>query len=131
MKLAKSTKALTRKQKAFADELISNPKQSATKAALKSYNTTYETAKQIAHENLTKPNILKYLSKYEELAEITVIDVMQNSRSLKDEPSHAQVALRAADSVLDRLRGKATQRTEVTSTSVNLNLDLSDVVKGS
>ena len=124
------TLKLTRKQKAFADHLIANPKHSATEAATQTYQVSNrKTAEVIASENLRKPSIQNYLAKYDDMAQITVVDVMQNSRSLKDEPAHARVALDSAKDVLDRLHGKATQRVETQSTSVNLNLDLSQIDK--
>lgn len=119
---------LTRKQKAFADELIRNPKQSATQAIMKTYNVAApSTAKVMASENLTKPNVLRYLNKYLDEAETVVLNVMTNSEKLKDEPAHARIALESANSVIDRLIGKATQRIETQSTSVNLNLDLTNI----
>ena len=121
---------LTRKQKAFADELIRNPKQSATKAVAKTYNTDdYHSQRVIASQNLAKPNILKYLDKYGELAEITAVDIMQNSRSMKDEPAHARVALDASKDILNRLYGTPTQKIESQSTTVTLNLSLKDLIE--
>jgi hypothetical protein len=43
---------------------------------------------------------------------------------LGEEDDHA-IRLRAADSVLDRVYGKATQRLETASTSVSFTIDLS------
>jgi phage terminase small subunit len=122
---------LTRKQKAFADKLIANPKMSATKAVIETYSpTTYGTARQIASQNLAHPSILKYLDKHLEQAEITVLNIMTNSEKLKDEPAHAKIALDSANSVLDRVLGKATQKTESQSTVVTLDLKLTDITKG-
>lgn len=117
---------LTRKQKAFADTLINNPKLSATKAALLTYGkphqpTTYETAQQIAHENLTKPNIQLYLDKHVDKAKNRVVELVDSKKE--------DIALRASDSILDRTLGKATQRTESINTTVNLNLSLKDVLQ--
>lgn len=112
---------LTRKQKAFADELIKTPKQSATQAVLKTYDTTKDyVAKNIASENLTKPNIQAYLAKYDELAQITVVDIMQNSRKLKDEPAHARVALDGAKDILNRLHGLPVSRGVTVTATVSL-----------
>jgi phage terminase small subunit len=125
---------LTKKQKAFADKLIANPKMSATVAALETYGkpdkpTTYGTAGTIATQNLKEPKVLKYLNKHLDKAEITVLDVMQNSSQLKDEPAHAAIALKAADSVIDRLMGKATQRIEQQTNVVTLSLSLKDITE--
>ena len=123
---------LTKKQKAFADKLIANPKMSATQAALQVYGkpnkpTTYHTAGDIASSNLKKPELLKYLNKHIETAEIVILDVMQNSSKLKDEPQHANIALAASKQVLDRTLGLPVARHENLTTSVNLNLDLSNI----
>ena len=109
---------LTRKQKAFADHLLDNPKQSATKAALATYDTDkHYVAKNIASENLTKPNIQLYLDKHIEKAKNRVVELIDSTKE--------DIALRASDSVLDRSLGKATQRLETQSTVVTLKLDLS------
>lgn len=126
-KISKTT-GLTRKQKAFADHLINHPKDSATEAAAQTYNvSTRESAEVIASQNLSRPPILKYLNKHIEDAETTLLNVMYNSEKMKDEPQHARIAKDAADSVLDRVLGKATQKVESHSTTVNLNLDLSQI----
>lgn len=112
---------LTRKQKAFADTLINNPKLSATKAALKTYNTTDRTtASVIATENLAKPSIQIYLDKHIEKAKSKVVQLIDSDKE--------EIALRAADSVLDRALGKATQRTEVTTQGITLNIDLTSSI---
>jgi hypothetical protein len=124
-------KKLTRKQKAFADILLENPKLSATKAALRSYNTTDRTtASVIATENLAKPSIMKYLNDHASDAENTLLEVMNYSKdSGRENPSYAAVAVSAAKDVLDRVHGKATQKIESHSTSVNLNLSLQDITE--
>lgn len=128
MPIPKNKQGLTRKQKAFADELIANPKQSATKSAQNTYNLKdSKVAAVVASENLRKPNIVAYLEQFDNFAQETIIDVAQNSRTLKDEPAHANIALQASKDILDRLHGKATQRTESTSTVVTLGLNLSDI----
>lgn len=132
-RLVKSTRAsstkvkpLTRKQKAFADTLINNPKLSATQAALQTYGepnkpTTYQTAQQIAHNNLTKPNVQLYLQEHVDKAKYRVLTLVDSD---KDE-----IALRASQDILDRSVGKAVQRVEQHSTSVNLNLDLTSITE--
>jgi phage terminase small subunit len=113
---------LTLKQKAFADELLNNPKQSATKAVLKTYGTTKDyVAKNIASENLAKPNIQVYLEQHVDKAKYRVIELIDSDKE--------EIALRAADSVLDRALGKATQRTESVSVSLNFGMDLTSVAE--
>lgn len=111
---------ITRKQKAFADHLIENPKDSATEAAAQTYNTTSRgSAAIVAHENLMKPNVQIYLSQHVDKARMKVLELIDSD---KDE-----IALRASDSVLDRALGKATQRTEQISVSLSFGMDLSGV----
>jgi hypothetical protein len=132
------TKPLTNKQKAFVQELVKNPKQSATQAAIKTYGNgettiTEGTAQQIAHDNLMKPNIQMELAKYSNDAELTVFNLMKQSERYADNPdkegaAHASVALSAAKDILDRVHGKAMQRTEVTTTGVTLTIDLTSAL---
>jgi phage terminase small subunit len=134
----KPARPLTRKQAAFVKQLVINPKQSATAAVKQVYGKpdkelTSRTAEVIASENLRKPEILAELAKYEGEAESTVIDVMNYSRQQmrvaeRDRVAWAVNARQSADSLLDRTRGKATIKTENLNTSVNLNLNLADVI---
>lgn len=111
---------LTRKQKAFADHLISHPKESATKAALATYGTkgpiSPETAKNIASENLTKPNVLIYLEKADSLAQLRITELVSSAKE--------DIALRASQDVLDRIHGKAVTRAEIKATVVSIGIDL-------
>src|ERR1019366_7530896 len=109
----KKAGTLTTKQKAFADKLIAEPKKSATAVALEVYGkpdrpTTHNTAAQIATANMRNSTILMYLNKHQSLAEETIIDVLQTSGSKRDNSRHAEIALKAADMVLDRTIGKPT-----------------------
>lgn len=111
----KGLRPLTKKQKAFADTLINNPKMSATQAVLKTYGkpeapTTIGTAQQIAHDNLSKPNVQLYMNSHIDKAKMTVVSLMD---SKKDD-----IRLRASESILDRTYGKPTQKTDNTSTSL-------------
>lgn len=121
---------LTRKQRAFVQHLITRPKDSATKAIKATYNVTTDlSARQQAHDNLTNPNILLELSKHDRTAQMTVVEVMNTSKEFSKTgtvagASYAGHAIQAANSLLDRLHGKATQRVESTSTVVTLSLDV-------
>lgn len=128
---------LTRKQKVFTKHMIDNPKASATEAALAAYNTTSPAvAAVIATENLRKPNILTELAKYQSNAELTLIEVMNTSKEYsrqfsKEGAAYASVAVQSANSILDRLLGKATIKHDITSTAVTLNIDLTGVAQPS
>lgn len=126
---------LTSKQSAWVQHLVENPKSNPTQAALATYGNgsrpiSYGTASQIAHDNLSKPSILLELSKHSQTAELVVVEVMNTSNKFsktgdKSGSAYASVALQAANSLLDRLHGRATQRTEQRSEVVTLNIDLS------
>lgn len=131
---------LTRKQESFVRHLITNPKASATEAASQSYDVkSREVAATIAKENLRKPQIMAILGKHDVKAQKALVEGLEAERNVYrfngDSKSYELVGvekdhqsrLRAADSILDRLHGKATQRIEQHSTSVNLNLSLQDI----
>lgn len=132
--IAKPLPKLTRKQTEFVRQLVENPKISATEAAARAYSVEKrDTARAMAAENLTKPSIMAELAKYSGDAEFTLIEVMQQSRTEmktadRDRVQWANTARQTADSLLDRLHGKATQRVESTSTSVNLSIDLTSTL---
>lgn len=121
---------LTRKQKAFADELIKNPKISATQAVKQTYNTTTDnSASQIATANLRNPHVQIYLKTHADKAITDMIEIAEYSKQLgktgtKEGASYASVAVSVNRDILDRVHGKATQRTEVISKSVSVNIDL-------
>jgi len=125
---------LTRKQQAFVRYLLANPKASATEAANQTYSVANRgVAGTIAVENMQKPAIMAVLEKHDLKAQKVLAEGLQATKGIYangekvDEEIDHQVRLRAADSILDRLHGKATQRVEQHSTSVNLNLSLNDI----
>lgn len=126
---------LTRKQKAFADHLLANPKASATESASLAYNvSTRHTAEVIASENLSKPEIIKYLELHGDKALQDMIDIAQYAKEYgryggRDGASYATVAVQANKDIADRAFGKATTRVEVTSRSVSVNIDLTGTVQ--
>lgn len=109
---------LTRKQKAFADHLLANPKDSATKAIQEAYNVANrQTAAVMANENLNKPNVMLYLDAHIDKAKNRIVSLIDSDKE--------DIALRASDSILDRSLGKAIQRSEVTTQGVSITIDLS------
>lgn len=120
---------LTRKQAAFVRELVEHPKLSATKAAIRA-GYSDRAARQIATETLSKPAVQLELAKYTRTAEDALRDVLELSRDRMTEDKGRAVdwavnARQTADSILDRVHGKAKQSLDVTSTAVTLNIDLS------
>lgn len=122
---------LTRKQKAFADELLADKKISATEAVRRTYNvsTTGSSARAVASELLTKPSIIRYLDQNTDKAENTILEVMEVSKKYakeggKEGASYASVAVSSANSLLDRVFGKATQKVVTENSSVNVIVTL-------
>jgi phage terminase small subunit len=113
-----ATPKLTRKQSAFVQYLLENPKDSATKAAIAAYNvTTPHSAEVMAQENMRKPAIMAVLADHAIEAENTVVEFMKQ----RDDK---RLAFDASRDLLDRTHGKATQRMEVQSTAVSITIDL-------
>lgn len=111
---------LTRKQKAFANHLLNNPKDSGTEAASQTYDVANrKSAEVIASENLRNPAIQFYLEEHVDKAKLRIVELIDDDKS--------EIQLRASESVLNRALGMPTQRQEVHSTSVNLSLDLADI----
>lgn len=119
---------LTPKQKAFVQELIDNPKQSATQAVLKTYGKpgkppTYLSAGQIATDNLRKPQIITKLAQYNDMVESTLLQTVQEWGQ-HDKPRQREIAQNAAMYIHDKVHGKATQRVETRSEAVTISIDL-------
>jgi phage terminase small subunit len=114
----KTQTKLTRKQQAFVQHLLDNPKDSGTKAVLATYNTKSEnTAAVQAHDNLSNPKILAILGNAAEAAQNRIVELMHQDKDKR-------LSFDASRDVLDRTFGKATQRIESTSTSVGITIDL-------
>jgi hypothetical protein len=120
-----TNRPLTRKQAAFVKHLVENPKQSATAAAAATYNLkNRKVAGVVANENLKKPSIVSELAKYTNLVENTLVTTVSDwGRS--DNSRQREIAQNAAMYVHDKIHGKATQKTEVLSTTLNIGIDLS------
>lgn len=111
---------LTRKQEAFVKELVNNPKQSATKAVLKTYNVENEnTAAVIASENLRKPQIISHLDNYNDIAEQTITNTIIDYKN-SDNIKQRTLAVTTAQWLHDKVNGKATIRTENTNLNINI-----------
>lgn len=112
---------MTTKQKLFVKEYIDN-KGNGTQAALKSYGkpnkpTTYNTAAQIAEDNLKKPQIISALAIHNETIENTILQGMVDYKD-SDKQWQRTLAIDTAKWLHDKIHGKATQKTENTSTSL-------------
>lgn len=115
---------LTRKQTAFVKHLIENPKDSATEAAIQSYDTDNRfVAAEIAKENLMKPYIVTELAKHSKSIENIITDKIYD---LTNQPQLEAVkeGLLNARWAHDKIFGKATQRIEQQTNKVSININL-------
>jgi hypothetical protein len=83
----------------------------------------------MASENLSNPEIMAYLRKHSDYAENKLVEILDYSSDMgktfsKEGASYAAVAVSAAKDILDRVHGKATQRTENLTTGVSLVINL-------
>lgn len=116
---------LTRKQQAFVNHLLENPKASATAAAKTAYNTNTEiSARAIASENLTKPNIVMALSKANNRVEQVLMNTVDEWGE-SDNTRRREIAINTAQYIHDKVHGKSKQQIDIQSTSVNIAIDMS------
>lgn len=79
-------------------------------------NATDNTARNNASQLLKKPEAQIYLQKHIDKARTTMVTLLDAEKD--------DIKLRAATDILDRTQGKAVQRTEVNSSILTLNIDL-------
>lgn len=124
----KPMRKLTRKQQAFVDGIINNPKLSATEIAERVYNTfNRDTARAIAGENLAKPNIISHLETYSTLTENVLINSINRYKNsdILEEVKEANLNSRW---IHDKIHGKAKQSMDVNSASISLTIDLTSAL---
>ena len=98
----------TLKQRRFIKAYVQNGG-NATQAALEAYDTTYDTARVIGCENLTKPNIKRVIDRLMEAVELSTKDTLRaigdalRATDRNDYPDH-RMRLKAAVMLL-KLRG--------------------------
>lgn len=129
--------AMTGKQKAFADVILRDPKTTLKAAAKEAYGVDGNLAEVMGYENIRKPQIMQYLQKHATKAEMVLINAMNATKKVykfnpetktnefMEEVDDHLIRLKAADSILDRVHGKAKQSVEVTQTTLNVSIDLS------
>lgn len=106
---------LTRKQKAWSDTYLEQPKAPLTDIARQTYNVTdAKVAHDISRQNLENPRIIQYIEEHQQLARDKIVNLVSSNNE--------RIALDASKDILDRTQGKATQRTEVKSTRINISL---------
>lgn len=106
------------KTKEYIDMLNDNPTMSQTEAYIRTHKTnSIKTAKSEASKLLQRPAVIGYKDSAVKKAKRRVIELVDSSNE--------SIALKAADSIIDRTEGKAIQKNETTSKVVTVKLDLS------
>lgn len=109
---------LTRKQKAFADELLADKKISATEAIVRAYDVEDRaTAGVMAYENLNKPQIMAYLDEHVSMAKSRIVE-------LSSQQEDKRLSFDASRDILDRTLGKATQKIVTENANVNITVSM-------
>ena len=122
-----NNKPLTPKQSAFVQHIVNHPKDSATQAVKAVYSdTTDATARNIASTNLTKPNIITELAKYNNLVENTLINTINDYKD-SDKLGERALATETSKWVHDKIHGKAVQQIQSTSKVLVMSIDLTGV----
>jgi len=115
MEKAATSKRLTKKQKAFAKSYL---EKGIGNLAVKEAGykvSTDESARAIASQNLTKPNVKEYLESRAERAAERIVELSEQDEALP-------VAYNASKDILDRAGYKPVEKSQ----SVHYNVDLQD-----
>lgn len=117
---------MKRKEQAFVQAIIDNPKISNSDAVMQAgYSATSKASAAVMGSHLLKkPQIVSALSSYVELTESAITKTVQD---WKDSPKarEREIAMQNAQYIHDKVFGKATQKVEQTTVSLNFGMDLS------
>ena len=106
------------KTKETIDYMLEHPEVTQAEAYMKFHGTTNKkTASNAVTKLLKKPSVIGYKDSAVKKAKRRVIALVDSSNE--------SIALKAADSIIDRTEGKAIQKNETTSKVVTVKLDLS------
>lgn len=109
--------ALKTNSKKVLDVYAQQQKKNATQAYKQIYpNASDVTARTNAYKLMNKPESKIYLQQHIDKARETIVDLLQSEKD--------DIKLRSAIDILDRTQGKAVQRTEVNTSVLTLNIDL-------
>lgn len=118
---------LTRKQKAFADALMSDPKKTQAQAYMEAYDVKPDASKysiQVeASRTLKKPSVISYLANYNELIENTLLSTV-NDWGNSDNTRQREIAVNTAEFIHDKIHGKAKQQIQTESKVVTISINL-------
>ena len=121
-KLAKEL-GLRPKTKAMVDRLLADPKLTQTQAYIDTHQTTNrKTAVVEASKLLSKPNVQIYKDSAIRKAKARIVTLVDSDNE--------NISLKASQDILDRTEGKAAQKTENVSRTVEVKLDLTGVKLG-
>lgn len=95
---------LTRKQRAFITEYIKNG-QNGVQAVLRAYDTSYDTARAIASENLAKPNIKEAIEMALAKSEVTPEFAIGNIKKVATLTDENPTASLSANKLILQLHG--------------------------
>lgn len=108
------------KTKAMVDLMQENPKLSATEAYIRTHQTvSRKTAGIEASRLLKKPSVIGYKDSAVKKAKNRIVSLVDSENE--------NTALKAAQDIIDRNEGKAVQKSENLSRTVEVKLDLSGV----
>ena len=119
---------LKQNSKQILDIIATQKEKNATKAYKEVHpNASDVTARNNVSQLLAKPSAQIYLQKHIDKSIETKVRILGTAEGKPEEIGWQNLANTVAEQVLDRHLGKATQRTETASTTVNINLDLTGV----
>lgn len=108
--------------KRVLDVIASQKKKNATQAYKVVHPDASDvTARTNAYKLLQKPASQIYLQEHISKAKETIVELMSSDKD--------DIRLRSAVDILDRTHGRATQRTEVQTTGITLNIDLTSTLQ--
>jgi hypothetical protein len=109
--------ALKQNSKLVLDEYAQQKKKNAAAAYKVVHpNASGVTARTNAYKLMQKPQAQIYLQQHIDKARETIVDLLQSEKD--------DIKLRSAIDILDRSHGKSVQRTEVNTSVLTLNIDL-------
>lgn len=115
---------IKQKTKDVIDEMLEKPNELPRDIYMKHHKTTNKnTASTAMNKLLKKPSVIGYRDAAVGKAKRRIVSLVDSTNE--------SIALKAADSIIDRNEGKAVQKTENTSRTVRVSLDLSGLRLGS
>lgn len=106
------------KTKEFVDNMLENPNKSLGEVYMMNHKTeSKRNASQAASKLLKKPNVIGYKDSAIGKAKRRIVSLVDSTNE--------SIALKASESIIDRMEGKAIQRNETATTIMRVQLDIS------